>query len=67
MSSQDSELTNSIFNKILLLRSKGELDLKEGSFRAKSYNGYPVNVLKSAIQKYIRRGQLDKAVGIVFW
>lgn len=46
---------------------KKTFDLKRISveFRLeKSYNGYPLDICKSALQKYIRRGEVDKAIYI---
>lgn len=51
-----------IFRKIIDKSISNELPMKAGMFAAKSLNGYQLKVLRSALQKYIRRGNLDKAI-----
>ncbi len=61
----DSDEENNYENKSIVEYILKERDISKISteFRnEKSYNNYSLDILKSALQKYIRRGDIDKAI-----
>jgi hypothetical protein len=61
----DSDEENNYENKIIVEYILKDADISKISteFRnEKSYNNYSLDILKSALQKYIRRGEIDKAI-----